>query len=414
MTYEECLDYLKRLGNEVLTMKFGLDTIRSVLEGLGRPQDSFRSVLIAGTNGKGSVARFLAGITATAGIRTGLYTSPHLVRLTERINVDGREVDPVDFAECFTEVVETVRTLDLESHPTFFETVTATAFLLFTRQQIELAVLEIGMGGRLDSTNVVEPIVSVLTPIDWDHQQYLGDTLSKIAGEKAGIMRAGVPALSSGQNEEVTAALEERASALGSPLEIHDTTSVDRSAGPDGCFRFSDEGVDYGLRVAGRFQVDNALLALRVARELERQGFPIRRDHRAEGIGATEFKGVVQRFGEKPVVVIDGGHNPAAARALGRYLRRHTPSPRHLVFSMMRDKEIARVLSILQPLCDRIFLTRIDSPRAAALEDLIRLCPAGIAVPNPRDAYGAAFAGAETVVVAGSFFLAGEILAERP
>lgn len=414
MNYEECLDYLKRLGNEVLTMKFGLDTIRRVLEGMERPQDSFRSVLIAGTNGKGSVARFLAGITTTAGIRTGLYTSPHLVRLTERIKVDGREVDPAHFAECFTEVVETVRTLDLESHPTFFETVTATAFLLFARQKIEVAVLEIGMGGRLDSTNVVEPIVSVLTPIDWDHQQYLGDTLSKIAGEKAGIMRSGVPALSSAQSAEVIATLEERASALGAPLEFYDTTSAARSPDPDGCFQFSDEGIDYGLRVAGRFQVDNALLAVRVARELERLGFPLRREHLAEGIGATQFKAVVQRFGERPVVVIDGGHNPSAALALGRYLRRHTPSPRHLVFSMMRDKEIARVLTILQPLCDRIFLTRIDSPRGAALEELIRLCPLGIAVPDPRDAYDAAFAGAETVMVAGSFFLAGAILAEQP
>ncbi|MEJ2083851.1 MAG: cyanophycin synthetase, partial [Acidobacteriota bacterium] len=127
----------------------------------------------------------------------------------------------------------------------------------------------------------------------------------------------------------------------------------------------------------------------------------------------TEFQGVVQRSGEKPVVVIDGGHNPAAALALGRYLGRHTPSQRHLVFSMLRDKEIARVLAILQPLCERIFLTQIDSPRAAALEDLIRLCPLGIPVPNPRDAHAAAFAGAETVVVAGSFFLAGAILAER-
>ena len=413
MNYEECLDYLNRLGNEVLTMKFGLDTIRAVLDGLERPQDSFRSVLIAGTNGKGSVARFLAGITTTAGIRTGLYTSPHLVRLTERIKVDGREVDPVRFAECFTEVVETVRTLDLESHPTFFEMITATAFRVFAREQIELAVLEIGMGGRLDSTNVVEPILSIITPIDWDHQQYLGDTLPKIAGEKAGIMRPGVPALSSAQSKEVAAVLRERASALGTSLEFQDMAAVSRSADPDGCYQFSHEGIDYGLHVSGRFQVDNAMLAVRAAQELRRLGFSVRPDHVAAGIGATEFQGVVQRSGEKPVVVIDGGHNPAAALALGRYLGRHTPSPRHLVFAMMRDKEVARVLAILQPLCERIFLTQIDSPRAAAFEDLIRLCPLGIPVPNPRDAYGAAFAGAETVVVAGSFFLAGAILAER-
>ncbi len=413
MNYDECLDYLKRLGNEVLTMKFGLETIRSVLEGLDRPQDSFRSVLIAGTNGKGSVARFLSEITRTAGISTGLYTSPHLIRLTERVKIGGREIDREAFAESFTAVMETVQRLQLAAHPTFFEMVTATAFLIFARQQIELAVLEIGMGGRLDSTNVVEPVLSIITPIDWDHQQYLGDTLAKIAGEKAGIMRSGVPALSSGQSEEVTATLQQHATALETPLEFQDSTAIPRTAGPEGCYQFSHEGTDYALRVCGRFQVDNALLAARAAQMLASMGLPTQREHLVSGIASTSFEGVVQRFGEEPTVIVDGGHNPAAALELGRYLRRHTSHPRHLVFSMMRDKEIAHVLASVEPLCDRIFLAQIDSSRAAPLEELVRLCPSGIPIPDPRDAYSAAFPGAATVVVAGSFFLAGAILAQR-
>ncbi len=411
MNYQECLEYLNRLGNEVLTMKFGLETIRKVLEGLDRPQDSFRSVLIAGTNGKGSVARFLASIAAAAGVPTGLYTSPHLVRLTERVKIDGTEVTAEEFAEGFTAVVDAVGRLELDAHPTFFETVTAAAFVAFARRKVDLAVLEIGMGGRLDSTNVVEPILSILTPIDWDHQQYLGNSLTEIAGEKAGILRPGVKALSCAQSDEVSATLRERAQALGTPLEFVDSTSVARSAGPDGCYRFAYEGIDYDLRACGRFQVDNAVLAIRAARELECRGFRFTPGQLASGIGAARFEGVLQRFGEEPVVIIDGGHNPAAALELGRYLRKHTAAPRHLVFSMLRDKEIDHVLGILQPLCDRIFLTRIDSPRAIGLDHLIGLCPAGIPVPEPTDAYASAFAGAKTVVVAGSFFLAGEILA---
>lgn len=413
MNYEQSLDYLNRLGNEVLTMKFGLDTIRRLLEGLGRPQETFQSVLIAGTNGKGSVARFLASITNASGRRTGLYTSPHLIRLTERIKIDGREVDSEIFASCFTQTVEAIERLHLETHPTFFEMVTATAFLVFERSGVELGVLEIGMGGRLDSTNVVDPVLSVITPISLDHQQYLGETLTEIAGEKAGIMRAGIPVLSAAQSEEVATALSRRAAELGSCFEMLDTSAVPRTAASDGCYRFSDCGIDYVLNVCGAAQVDNALLAARAARELAGSGASLTPDQLASGIASTTFQGVIQRFGDQPVIIVDGGHNPSAARQLGRYLRRHTAAPRHLVFSIMRDKEIDRVLATWQPLCDRVFLTQVDSPRAAPLEDLVRICPSGIPVPEPSAAYSAALPGAATVVVAGSFFLAGAILAER-
>jgi dihydrofolate synthase/folylpolyglutamate synthase len=409
MNYEECLAFLNRLGNEVLTMKFGLETIRRLLGALDSPEKSFQSVLVAGTNGKGSVARYLDAMARKAQIRTGLFTSPHLVNLTERIRIAGDEIEREQFADSFTEVVAAVQRLERKPHPTFFELVTATGLLCFARAGVDLAVLEIGMGGRLDSTNAVDPVLSLITAIDYDHQQYLGNTLTQIAREKAGIMRRGKPVVSSLQLPEATAALIEAARETGANLHFADPSDLVQTPDQKGRWKFTFDSTEFQLGACGRAQVGNALLAIHAARNLGHRGFEIGTDSIQAALQGTEFKGVLWRVSENPTVLVDGGHNPGAARILADYVGTFTARPRTLVFGMMKDKDLGAVTRILDPLFDQVLLTRIDSPRAAEPTRLLEAWPRGVIFESSDEAYRAALGGSSTVVVAGSFFLAGEI-----
>ncbi|UCF39104.1 MAG: bifunctional folylpolyglutamate synthase/dihydrofolate synthase, partial [Acidobacteriota bacterium] len=243
-------------------MKFGLESIRRLLEELGNPHERFPSALIAGTNGKGSVSRFLSTVTSAAGLRTGLYTSPHLIRIQERIKVDGQEISEERFARHFTRVYDVIQSGRLPAHPTFFECVTATAFSFFAEKDVDFAVLEIGMGGRLDSTNVVSPLLSVITPISYDHQQYLGDTLAAIAREKAGIMRKGSPVLLAEQEPEAEQTLRAEAERIAAIPHTLDAEGL-RILGHDlGRYQFAFHEETFQLRVPGIAQVQNAALAL--------------------------------------------------------------------------------------------------------------------------------------------------------
>jgi dihydrofolate synthase/folylpolyglutamate synthase len=408
MNYSQCLEYLYRLGNEVLTMKFGLETTRKLLHDLGNPHLNFPSVLIAGTNGKGSVARFLASICQAAGLRTGLYTSPHLIRIEERVAVDGLDITPESFARHFTSVVDAVRRLELDPHPTFFEMVTVTAFTEFSEADIDIAVLEVGMGGRLDSTNVVDPILSVITPISYDHQQYLGESLTEITREKAGILRPLRKAISAPQNKEVWATLETESKRMDAELQMINLSEVRRQNDPDGRYCFNFEGHDYQLSTRGRFQVDNACLALKAA-NLLRFYLPLDFSASLRAVETTKPKAVLQKVGSNPLTLLDGGHNIQAAYSLARFVRGHTSRPRTLVLGMMKDKEIPSVVDELEPEFDKIHLTGVDSPRAASLDELRCLCPAGVPFEDPWEAYAAAVDSSSTVVVAGSIYLAGVI-----
>ncbi len=409
MNYRDCLDYLNRLGNEVLTMKLGLENIQRLLALLGHPHLSCPCILIAGTNGKGSTARFLAALLHYSGYRTGLYTSPHLVDLRERIAVDGQLVSPGDFAAAFSEVTEAISRLAASHHPTYFETLTATAFLSFARQEVEVTVLEVGLGGRLDSTNVVLPHLSIITPVALDHTQVLGDTLEQIAGEKAGIIHPDRPVLLAPQHPAAGKVLEERARHLQAPLHHLDLAEVSGLESAGGCYTFRFRGQSFQLALPGRQQVENAALALRAAELLGQRGLQFRRERMGEAIAALEPYSVLRPLEDSPLLLIDGGHNPAAAERLREFLLEHTRTPRHLVLGMMRDKQIESVGSILAPCFDRVFLTRIDSPRAATLERLQEAIPEGIAIPDLWEALEAARPGAETVVVTGSFYLVGEV-----
>jgi len=408
MDYPECLEYLNRLGNEVLTMKFGLDSIRRLADSLGKPHEKFKAVLVAGTNGKGSVARMLSGILQAGGLRIGLYTSPHVVSLRERFAVNGQSIDERTFARHFSRVVSVIAQGGLPQHPTYFETLTAVAFLYFEEAGVDVAVLEIGMGGRLDSTNIVDPLLSIIMPIGLDHQAQLGNTLTEIAGEKAGIIHPGRPVLAAPQHEEALRVIEARASQHDSPLTVFDPDLVQIRGSDEGRYRFALRGTEYQLRMFGKHQVLNAAVAIEAARSID--GIRVTEQACREGVQGAWMPGRIDRIARDPDVFLDGGHNRDAALVLAEFVVENTKQPRALVFGMMRDKDAVEVASILRPLFKTVFLTPIGSPRAAPLEMLKRAFPEGVAVCDAAEGIERARQGAATVVVAGSFYLVGEVL----
>jgi dihydrofolate synthase/folylpolyglutamate synthase len=414
MNYSQCLTYLEKLGDEVLTMKFGLETIRALLEALDNPHLKYPSLLIGGTNGKGSVARFLNSVCTACKIRNGLYTSPHLMGVEERFVVDQSPIDSERFAHHLSRVVDAIQGLKRSFHPTYFETLTAVAFLYFLEEEVELAILEVGMGGRLDSTHVVDPVLAILTPVGLDHQEFLGDTLEKVAFEKAGILGRAGAALMAPQRSRVKQVFQSEAVRNEVELQELESSAIQGLESSDGKYAFRFHEMKIELPLYGRHQVGNAVLAMQAAEILGQSGFSVSGGCIRKGIEDTRWPGRVQVFGTDPQVVLDGAHNLDAAQALFDFLDQHTQAPRALVFAMMSDKDIASVLEILGPGFDRIYLPRVNSRRSASIEQLEQLCPSGVAVADPFDAYQQALAfAASTVVVAGSFYLVGEILSHN-
>jgi dihydrofolate synthase/folylpolyglutamate synthase len=359
VNYDESVRYLYSLGNEIQTAKLGLERISKLLEALGSPHRGPRFIHIAGTNGKGSTAAMIESGLRAAGQRTGLYTSPHLVQPTERIRIHGDPVSREQFAAAFTAIHETAQNCGLDMHPTYFESVTAMAFLLFNQAQLDWVVLEVGLGGRLDATNVVTPQLCVLTPIDYDHQAFLGDSLASIAGEKAGILKPGVPAVFAHQHPEAAAILQR--AAAGPVLFADQWTVEDLSIDARGSrFRLRDLPVNCPL--AGAHQVENARTAAIALHEL---GFP------PDGIAQTLWPGRLERVSEHPEIILDGAHNPAGTQALVDYIRRfYSGRNLWLVYGVMRDKAVDEMTSLLFPLAGRIILTAPDNSRALPPEQI--------------------------------------------
>jgi dihydrofolate synthase / folylpolyglutamate synthase len=401
MTYSESVRYLYSLGNEVQTAKLGLDRITRLLEAMGSPHRAGRFVHVAGTNGKGSTCAMIEAGLRAAGVRTGLYTSPHLNEPTERIQIAGQSVSETEFAEAFVEVHQLAERMlqagGIDLHPTYFETVTAMAFLLFARQQVSTVVLEVGLGGRLDATNVVTPALSVITPIDLDHQFYLGDTLEKIASEKAGILKRGVPAIFAEQLPEVETVL--RAHAQGPYTLTRDSGITDLRIDARGSkFRLRD--LEIVCPLAGQHQVENARTAGITLKHLNVS---------PAGIAQTVWPGRLEQVSRDPEIILDGAHNPAGARALSDYIRRFYAGRRiWMIYGVMRDKAVGEVTSLLFPLADRVILTAPDNSRAMPPTEIP--APGAVVTHDVSQALAllAEAAASDVIFITGSLFVVGE------
>ena len=409
MNYPDSVQFLYSLGNEIKTAKLGLDRIRAVLQALGRPQDRLRFVHVAGTNGKGSTCAMIESALRAANLRTGLFTSPHLAEPTERIRIDGRPISADRFAQAFDRV-HAASTLD--DHTTYFETVTAMALLVFAEERVDMVVLEVGLGGRLDATNVVSPDLSVITPVDFDHEAFLGKSLESIAGEKAGILKPGVPAVFARQRPEAARVLDQRAAELSIPVARTADWSVrDLDIDPRGSrFRLTG-GRELRLTcpLAGEHQVENAVTA---AVALARLGIG---DSAIEsGIARARWPGRLERVSERPEIILDGAHNPAGARALAAYIDRFYAHRRvRLIYGAMRDKAIDEISGVLFPRARQVIVTAPQQARALSPEALrdIGAHPNMRTAPNLRDALALVVEDAspeDVVFITGSLFLVAE------
>lgn len=382
MHFDEALGYLLSLGHETLALKLGLETTELLLKAIGDPQKSFPSVQIAGTNGKGSTAKVLESIALAAGIRTGLFTSPHLIDITERIRINGQDVSEDEFANLATTVRESAEQLigsgRLTAPPTFFEQVTAIALLGFKQENIELAILETGLGGRLDSTTVARADTIGITQIALDHQEYLGNTLTEIAAEKAAIIRSGVTAVIAPQAPAALDVILKRCESVGVQPLVNECEARILTTGKGGrmLVTFETKHDTYPLiqpGLLGRHQVTNVSLAIQLAESLRERGFHIDREAIIEGVKRVVHRGRLELIEGQPQLLFDGAHNPAGALALRAYLDEFVARPLTMVFGAMREKNLEEMAQLLFPRAHRLILTKPDNPRAMDVETLQKL-----------------------------------------
>jgi len=425
MQFDEAVNYLLSLGHETLAIKLGLANIEQLLAALGHPERAYPSVQIAGTNGKGSTAAMLASVCRASGARAGLYTSPHLVSITERIRINGRDITHADFARLTVKVRAVSQELETATGalPTFFEQVTAIALLAFQEAGVELAILETGLGGRLDATTAARARHLAITPIALDHQEYLGHTLTEIAAEKAAIIRPGASVVVAPQLD----AARERI--LARCRECHVTprfatgdinvTGADETGRLRVTFKTdADVYRDVHLSLRGRHQATNAATALALAETLRERGFPITHAEIIEGLETAEHAGRLELQAGAPSLLFDGAHNVAGARALRDYLDEFVHVPLTLVFGAMRDKELDEIAATLFPAADTLILTRPTNPRAATLDALRQLATSYLSGDMPALASSpdeALRVAEETtppdglICVTGSLYLVGEV-----
>jgi len=416
------LSYLFGLGQ--FGIKFGLDNMFAIVGRLGHPERSFRSVHIAGTNGKGSVTAMIDAGLRAAGHRSGRYTSPHLVDLTERFVIDGRPVAADKMVAAVADVRSVIEQLlaegVLQAHPTFFEVTTAVAFELFRRAGVETAVLEVGLGGRLDATNVIEPVATAITSIAYDHQQYLGSTLTEIAREKAGIIKPRVPVVVGDVEPQVLAAIAEIARARGAPLiRAADGATVTRR--PAATIGLRTPARDYGdvtIGLPGAHQIGNALVAVRILELLDSQGIAVPAGAVRSALARPSWPGRLdlRRLADGREILFDAAHNPAGAAALASYLREVEPGRLPLVFAGMHDKDLDGMLRTLLPVVGPLVVTRASNRRSADPERLVdlarRIAPdtSVTVAASPIEALDLAWRTSRRIIVAGSIFLLGDVM----
>ncbi|MBT9392338.1 bifunctional folylpolyglutamate synthase/dihydrofolate synthase [Hymenobacter sp. NST-14] len=430
MTYQQTLDFLyaqlpmfQRVGEA--GYKPGLQRTEALAAAMSHPERQLRCIHVAGTNGKGSSSHLLAAVLQAAGYKVGLYTSPHLKEFTERIRVNGQELAPaflVDWVARWRGLFETVQ-------PSFFEMCVALCFDYFAQEQVDVAVVEVGLGGRLDSTNIIRPLVSLITNISFDHQHLLGDTLPLIAAEKAGIIKPGVPAIISQTQPEVAAVFEQKARQEGAPLlfaDQHYRAELLREPGPDEAvqhLRIRREGAveldELELALVGDYQRLNLPGVLATVAELRRQGFVISEAHLREGLREvgrlTGLRGRWTILGRRPLVICDTGHNEAGIRFIVAQLARLPRRRLHLVLGVVNDKDVSKMLALL-PRDATYYFCQASIPRALPADELAeRAAALGLTgtvygpVPAAVRAARAAAAPDDVVFIGGSTFVVAEI-----
>ena len=383
MNFPDSVRFLYGLGNEVKTLKLGLEQMQELARRLGHPEQQLRFVHVAGTNGKGSVCAMLEAGLRHAGQATGLYTSPHLVSPTERIRINGEPVTEEEFSRAFDQVHQAAQGMAV--HPSYFETVTGMALVLFAEKRVDTVVWEVGLGGRLDATNIVTPALSVITPVSLDHQEHLGDTIALIAAEKAGIIKPGMPVVVAPQHPDALAVIQAKARAENSPIILSGSLEL-----------------PFPPPLAGRHQFDNCRTAITVLAQL---------GVASDGIRHTQWPGRLERVGQSPDIYLDGAHNPAGAAALAEFIaerRAAGPGRIWMVFGVMKDKKVAEMGAHLFPLVDELILTAPVSERALPPE-LIQAAGARVVATVPEAlALIRAASPEDTVFITGSLFLVGE------
>jgi len=434
MNYETAVRYLLSLGRELaaptqaVAAKFDLENIAILAERLGRPDRAYPSAHIAGTNGKGSTAAFLESILRHAGFRTGLNTSPHLERINERIRVNGEEISDEAFAGTFTRIHVLIEELlaagKLRAHPTYFECVTAMAFEYFARERVEFAVFEVGLGGRLDATNILSPLVTIITRVDFDHENFLGHSLKEIAAEKAGILKPGVPLALAEQRPEAREVILARARAQGCPvIEPAQFFRVDRESMQEGGVRARVTEIDSGMifeiapSLPGRFQLLNALNAVAAARLVQNRGFQIPDDTIMQGIANTVWPGRLEKLQSAPDVYLDGAHNPSAARELAQFLEQNFSGRKvWLIYAALRDKAVDEVAGLLFPHAAEVIFTAPRTPRAVSATQLAEIAGHHAThfsvIPDSERAFEHALAEAapeDAIFITGSLYLVGQL-----
>jgi dihydrofolate synthase/folylpolyglutamate synthase len=421
MTYSDALSYLGRTRR--FGMKLGLESMREFAAALGNPQDNLRFIHLAGTNGKGSTAAFCESCLRASGLRVGLYTSPHLVSVRERIQIDRQPISEDDFAEGMTVLQRCLSEIETQE-PTYFELMTALALWYFEREKTEWVVWETGLGGRLDATNIVTPKICIITNIGLDHQQYLGPSLREIAAEKAGIIKRSVPVISAVEIGEASDVISHRARALGSPLTLVKQGVAAKALGLKGNKQMAQIGDrEWALGLIGPHQVSNAACAVKAMEQLH-----ISNEAIARGLAETVWPGRFEIISEKPLIVLDGAHNSAGMTMLIETWRaflsaRHGWTAReiegraHLVFASVADKDISEMAQLLQPLAREVSLVRLANERTADPEQLAQAF-AGLPC-SCYDSVSAVWQELATAdpqritLVTGSLFLVGEMLALR-
>jgi dihydrofolate synthase / folylpolyglutamate synthase len=434
MNYAESVRALMALGRELAApqqarvQKFGLENIATLAEALGNPQLALPCAHIAGTNGKGSAAAMLDSVLRAAGLRAGLYTSPHLEGINERIRLDGADISDDDFAAAWNRVQAAIESLlasgKLAAHPTYFECITAMAFVAFAGKTLDFAVYEVGLGGRLDATNIVQPEVAVITSIDFDHEDFLGHSIEEIASEKAGIIKPGAWVVSSAERPEARVVIARRCKELDARLvEIDLAWRIDEIHALDGCYRVRASALHSRKALAiepplpGRFQIRNALAAATAARLLGERGFPVDDEAIVRGIRTVRWPGRLERLRESPAVFLDGTHNPAGARELLKFWEENFKGRRILlVYGAMRDKAVDEIAGLLFPAADFVIFTKPRQPRAISApllaEMTSHLAPQSAVIADPGKALEQAIEMAspdDAVFATGSLYLVGDL-----